>query len=417
MPIIVIGASHRALPLDSLSSLTLDDGRQRRLSTALATSGHLTGHLILVTCNRVEIYLSAPSFDPAFEDALWRWADVLGHDRSWLAERIYFHRDEPAHVHAFSVATGLDSLALGEPQIRGQFRAAYRRAADQGHLNAGLHRFCQDVLHASRTIRAEADLALVAPSLIETALDKAADHLGDLRHARIALLGSGSMASLAAASTGRRALCGGTIYARNQDNARALAAPLGPHWRATGDLDDALDGANLILSAVSSDRPIVTTDLLRRRPGKLARLFLDFGMPPTIEHDVTSRPGTYRLGLADMTRDLDARQSDALAWARELVARHGTKHRERARADALAPTLCAMREHAAAAIAEEVARALRRGSHVTQDDLRDSLQRLSGRLLHPPTLATMEAFSRSPEPHVLARTLHRIYADQLPATR
>lgn len=417
MSIIVIGASHRALPLDSLANLTLDDASQCRLSAALGVSEHVTGHLVLITCNRVEVYLSAPSFDAAFGETLWRWADVLGHDRSWLAERVYFHRDEPARVHALSVATGLDSLALGEPQIRGQFRAAYRRAAAHGHIDAPLHRFCQDVLRGSRTIRAQTNLAHVAPSLIETGLDKAGDYLGDLRHAHVALLGSGNLAALAAASMERRALGGGAVYARNRARALALTAKLGSRWHATTDLDDALDGADLVLSAVSCGRPIVTTDVLRRRPGRPARIFLDFGMPPTVEHSVTSRPGTHRLGLADMAGDLDARQSEAIARARELVALHGAEHRVRSRADTLAPTLCAMRAHAAAAIDEEVARVAKRGPHVTHEELRDALHRLSGKLLHPPILATKEAISHSQDPHVLATALHQIYAGQIPATR
>lgn len=411
MAVFVVGASHRNADPATLATLALTSDAKATLSEQLTASEHITGHVILSTCNRVELYLSAPAFHPAHDDAVRAWARTLNLYPGWINSTLYAFHDERAVAHAFTVATGLDSLAPGEPQIHSQFRQAYRRALRESHTDPALHILCNATLRVSRSVRHATSMSTVAPSLVLLGLDQAHQILGT-RPQHTAILGAGNMAALVAHTlTQRQAGPGtGTVYARDPKAGRTLAARLGTSWTVTTDVRAALKGADLVISAAGGTKPLVTATTLDTIGHPPRQIYLDLGMPPNVDAGIDAHPFTRRIGLDDLAQAPNAAHKYALDRAHDLVRDHVTEHQLHAQQNAVVPAITAMRANAAAAITDELDRARAATGPLTVTDLEDALQRLTKRLLHAPTLATREALSHCNNPQDLADALNRLYA-------
>ena len=189
MSLLVIGLSHHTAPLAVLEALAEHPDRSGAIATAALSSATATEVVVLSTCNRLEVYAEVPAFHPAVaaigealalaagvssEPLSDEVSDDLPHRAEVLADHLYVRHDEGAVAHAFTVACGLDSMAVGEAQVLGQMRDALAAAQLNGQVGESLNSLFQQALRVGKRAHAETDIDQHSVSLVHIALEQAA---------------------------------------------------------------------------------------------------------------------------------------------------------------------------------------------------------------------------------------------------
>ena len=369
--------------------------RADELPAALTALGQVVDEgLILSTCNRTEIY-AVLAGDQSVADIRQFLVESRGIAAGTLDCVAYVHRDAAAVRHCFTVASGLDSMVLGEPQILGQLRAALAAAQADRVAQGGLGRLATDALRIGKRVRTETGLARNRLSIPHAAVALAASELpgrGGLAGRRALVIGAGKMATLTAKLLRRDGVAELLIANRTADRAAALAAAVGGRAVTLDMLPAALAGVDLAIGTAEVPAYVLTAgDLARMRPAPAAPLLLlDLAVPRSLDPGLAALPGV-RL------HDVDALEP-AMAEARTRAAadiRAATTLIDAAVAEFMgwwqtrpvSPAIAALRRRSEQIRAAELERALRKLGHLSDRD-REVVKALSvgivNKLLHSP---------------------------------
>ncbi len=418
MSLLVVGLSHRSSPIALLERAALDAEGSRRLAglavAPVGGPGHGAGppgdpsaseSLVLATCNRVELYAEAPAFHPAVHHLTAVIAQVTGIGVDELADHLYFHHGDRAVHHLFTVASGLDSMALGEAQVLGQVRAALRRGQDDGTVGRSLQHLVQQGLRVGKRVQSETGLGRAGASLVESGLAGADALLGGTAAGRSALVvGAGSMSALAAATLRRHGTTRVTVANRSASRGRRLAEQVGGAWVALDDvgaLTAALAGADVVVTCTGATGVVLPTGVVAAarelRGGAAAgdQLLVDLALPHDVDPAAGDLPGVHLVTLAALREreELARGVEDDVAHARAIVAEEVQAHRAAERAAVVAPTVAALRAQAADVVEGELARLRHRSAaqgHAldprTAAELELTVHRVVEKLLHTPSV-------------------------------
>jgi len=420
--LLVVGLSHRTAPIALLERAALDADGARELARELC-GGAVEEAAVLATCNRVEVYAEVSAFHTGVQDLSGALARRMGMPLSDLGDSLVFAFGDRAVEHLFSVASGLQSMALGESQVLGQVRAALRRGQEDGTVGRVLDPLVQRALRVGKRVHSETGLDRAGRSLVEAALEGAEDVVGPLEQARALVIGAGSMSALAATTLHR--LGAGSIAVANRTPARAerLAGAVGGTWlglEEPGALRAALADADVVVSCTGAVGAVVDAELLSAargdraatRPGPLGaapQLVVDLALPHDVDPAAGELPGVELVGLDALRRRLapapeggDAAAAGhaapsglagvavSLRAARAVVAGEVSGYLSEQRAASVAPTVAALRSLAREVVEGEVARL--RGRLGPDADPRVvaeaelAVHRVTEKLLHTPTV-------------------------------
>src|SRR5688572_28037565 len=227
MAIVVCGLSHKTVPLPVLEQVAFTPAELGKSLSRLLDHDPIHEGVILSTCNRTEIYATVHRFHPAIEAVRNFISDTSGVSQDAISSGLYTYWDEDAARHLFNVASGTDSMVVGEPQILGQVREAFRVAADEGTARRMLHQLFQRALSVGKRARTETAIARHVVSLPQAGARVASDLAGGLEGKRVVVVGAGRMSELAA----RAALDNGAtdivVANRSVDKAERLGTELG----------------------------------------------------------------------------------------------------------------------------------------------------------------------------------------------
>src|SRR5256714_7898839 len=253
MSLLVVGLSHRSAPVEVLERVAVSCSDAGKVLHQLLEREHVAEALLLSTCNRVEVYAVVT----AFHDGLADISDVLAHQSAMtlddLSEHLYVHYAAAGVEHLFSVAAGLDSMVVGEPQILGQLRTAYAGAEQAGTVGGTLHEVVQQALRVGKRVHTETGIGAAGASVVSEALAAAAAALAGpdrpgLAGRRVLVLGAGSLGGLTTAQLRRAGVAEIVLANRTPGSAQRLAVLCeaeGTPARVVG-----LDGLTAALPAV-----------------------------------------------------------------------------------------------------------------------------------------------------------------------
>jgi|SRR5437867_6274950 len=389
MALIVVGVSHNGATLSVRERIAYRPAELAPTLQRLRDRADLREGVLLSTCNRTEFYVVEGEADAAA--AVWRaLSERLGDEASSYG---YTRRDRDAVSHLFRVASGLDSMVLGEAQIHGQVRDAW--TACRAHSGTVLNRLFQSSLQVAGRVRSETTVGRGAASVSSAALQLARQIFGSLSGRRAMVLGAGEMAELALECLVNEGVRAAIVANRTYERARELAARHGAvamHydecWAALGDVD-------VLLCSTAAPRPVVTLE--RVRPGVDRRrdaplCILDIALPRDVEPAVGRLDNVFLYDLDDLravvTANVDRRRAD-LPPAEELIAGEVERFWEWLAALAAVPVLTQFRGEMERVRDREVTEALRRLSHLAPDDraIVEQLSRsLMNKFLHGPTV-------------------------------
>ena len=424
MSLLVIGLSHRTAPLSILEALSEDERRDETLADTLVRSATVDEVVVLSTCNRLEVYAEVPAFHPAVAaigDALAAAASVgTGAERNAelvdecprepeaalaaradeLADHLYVRYDDGAVAHAFTVACGLDSMAVGESQVLGQMRAALAQGQESGRVGASLNELFQQALRVGKRAHSETDIDGHSVSLVQVGLEVAGEHLGPLGSRLAAVVGAGAMSGLAAATLSRADVDSLAVVNRTFERAERLAESTGGTARPWQDLPDVLAESDLVLTCTGAAGHVITAADLRasvERRGGRPQVFIDLALPRDIEPESDWSepiPGVTVIGLDELGQRLAGRaEGREVAQVRDIVTGEVASYLTKRVAQSVAPTVAALRARAAEVVETEMARLDHRAPDLddaTRAEVELAVHRIVEKLLHTPTRRVKE---------------------------
>lgn len=401
-PLILVGLSHRTAPVAVRERFSMDEDACRRVLGKLHGFG-VRESVILSTCNRTEIY--AVGGDQQDADSVGRVAvDALAQDRGAVADDIapHIYRLEglDAVRHLFRVASSLDSLVIGEPQILGQAKESYRIATESGTVGALLARFFEKAFKVAKEVRTTTGVGTGQVSVGSIAVDLARQVFGDLSKSTVLLLGAGKMAeavgkTLAAAGAQRVVVANRTV-----EKAMRVAETYGWAGAPLADLPDLMVEADVVIASLASpgyvvDRALLKVVLARRR--HRAVFLVDIAVPRVIDPEAGKLEGAYLYNIDDFNQivvEHVGRRSGDVRKADEIVAREVEVVSRYLRALEVQPLIAALGQRAQELRERELARALKElpdASPEVRKVLEALATSLSGKLLHDPICALREA--------------------------
>ena len=400
MSVIVLGLSHRSAPLTVLERASLDAGAQQGLLETLVASENVREPVVLSTCNRVEVYADAATFHGAVTEIGDALASATGVPLNDLREHLYVHFDDRAVAHMFSVAAGLDSLAVGESQILGQLRDSLRDGQESGRVGPVMSRLVQQALRVGKRVHSETGIDQVSRSLVERGLELSENMLGDLTRLRAVVVGAGAMSSLATHTLVRHGLQDVTVVNRTFEAAERLAAAAGVKARPVDELADALSEADLVFSCTGAVGHVIDATLAARaNPEGRMQVYVDLALPRDIAEEVAAVRGVALLSLTDLGPQIEgeAGAEAEIKAVQDLVTSEVADFIVARRAERVAPTVAALRANAANIVASELSLLESKVpdmDEATRAQVQRCVHRVVEKILHTPTVRVKELASQ-----------------------
>jgi len=305
MEIVLVGLNHRTAPVEVRERVSFTADQARRASEELRSKGILEETLVLSTCNRSEVYGVPPETSRECAPGLSTFLSEFHSVRmDVLGTSLYHHYDGEAVRHLFRVAAGLDSMMLGEAEILGQVREAYRVAHEQGATGPVLNRLFQSALEVGKRVRAETELG-ARPMSVASAGVKLAERIFGKLHDRSALvLGSGTISEQVIAQLRDRGIARLFVMNRSKERADGLAKQYRGEVLPWGEWEKALPVPDVIVTSVSAEEPVLRREAVERamdRRSNRAMFLMDLGLPRNVDGTVGKLYNVYVYNIDDLT--------------------------------------------------------------------------------------------------------------------
>jgi glutamyl-tRNA reductase len=305
MEIVLVGLNHRTAPVEVREKVSFNAEQACRAADELRSRGILEETLVLSTCNRSEVYGVPPESSHECAPGLSSFLSEFHAVRpEALSGSLYHHYDQEAVRHLFRVSAGLDSMLLGEAEILGQVREAYRFAHEHGATGPVLNRMFQGALEVGKRVRTETDLGTRPMSVASAGVKLAERIFGKLEERSALVLGAGAISEQVVGQLRGRGITKLFLMNRSRDRAEELAREYGGKAVGWGEWGTALRAPDVVVSSVAAEEPILGLEIVQRamEARKNRALFLmDLGMPRNIDARVAKLYNVYVYNLDDLS--------------------------------------------------------------------------------------------------------------------
>ena len=301
--VLALGLNHVSAPVSVRERVSLPEDLVRPALTALrqAFGGAVKEAAILSTCNRTELYCAA---EPHVAERLPSWlAEFNQIEAGALEPHMYLHGRDEAVRHAFRVASGLDSMVLGEPQILGQMKDAVRAAEQAGALGTLLHQLFQRTFSVAKEVRSTTAIGAQSVSMAAAAVRLAERVFGDLAQCKVLFIGAGEMIELCATHFAARQPVSIVVANRTLERAENLANRFSAGTMRLADLPDRLAQFDVVVSCTASTLPLLGLGMVERATRQRKRkpmVMVDLAVPRDIEPEVAQLDDIYLYSVDDL---------------------------------------------------------------------------------------------------------------------
>jgi glutamyl-tRNA reductase len=401
MSLLAIGLSHRTAPVSFLERTALDADRLTRLlgdGVAAEEAGEI---VVLATCSRLELYAEVDKFHAGVDELAAQLAQHTGLSLDELTPHLYVHYEDRAVHHLFSVASGLDSMVVGESQILRQIKDALALSQKQGTAGRNLNDLVQQALRVGKRAHTETNIDRAGQSLVTLGLAQVEEILGQVSSRAALVVGAGSMSSLAAMTLRRAGVGELAVVNRTFGRAQHLAAAAGGRAYPSERLSEAIAEADLVISCTGATgfsiaADVVAEALTGRAPDR-PLVLLDLAMPRDVDPAVRELPGVTVVDLVRLSEvSAAANAAVDVEAARAIVAEEVAAFRAAQHALRMAPTIVALRSMAARVAEAELDRLSGRLPDLAardREEIAQAVRRVVDKLLHAPTVRIKELAS------------------------
>jgi len=411
MHYLTISFTHKNTELKIREKLSFaDDEKRRDFSERLQQIHCINENIILSTCNRVEMIASVSCCDDSISCILDELSNFSGFSREELESRADIYEDNGAIHHLFSVASSLDSVVIGETQIVGQLKDAFKFSTQNGHCSQKLSRAMHHTFRCAALVRASTDISKNPISVSSVAVSKAKEVFGTLENETAVLVGAGEMSTLA----GKHLVTNGVnviIVNRNLQGAQELAGVLGEKATALpyDQLRELLNKHKLLFSATGAPHTIITNDMVETRD--FDRYWFDIAVPRDIDECDVDGVNIYAVDdLEDVVaRNLSSREEQAKI-AFSIVGRSTMEFFKWLQTLSIDPIIKELRNKAKECSQKEITRSVKKGYIPAEyeETVEKILHCAFNAFLHTPTKKLKE-LAEKPEADTLVQSIQEIF--------
>ena len=385
------GLNHTTAPLEVREKVAFGEDALSAALSELTGDSAIDEAAILSTCNRTEIYCNLNAADPT-RPIDW-FSGFHGCRDNELRNYLYTHPGASAVKHVLRVASGLDSMVLGEPQVLGQLKQAYQTAIAAGSIGKLLNRLFQHSFKVAKDVRSNTMIGNHPVSVAYAAVRLARQIFGDLSRQTVLLIGAGETIELAAKHLHENGLRKMIVANRTLDRAQHLAQQYSAYTMALEKLPQHLDEADIIISSTASPAPLLrremmTTALLKRKHRPV--FFLVIAVPRDVEATVGELEDVYLYTVDDLQGIIDDNiktRREAVRQAEQIIDTEVTHFMDWINSQDAVATIRALRKQAQQARAEVLEAALQklRLGAKPEELLHEITRTLTNKLIHPPS--------------------------------
>jgi glutamyl-tRNA reductase len=417
MNLVLLGINHRTAPVEVREKMNIPEAHLLEAVSDLSHRQGIREGMILSTCNRVEVTAAADDEVDA-ETIIHRFlADHHHCDLSQFSHFFYRLRQQDVVKHLFRVASSLDSMILGEPQILGQLKQAYAMAKGAGAMNGTLSDVVNQALSVAKRVRRETALGSAAVSVSYAAVELAKKIFGGLQDKTIFIIGAGKMSELAAKHLLRSGA--NRILVSNRTHERALELAAAFHGTAVpfDRLFERLSEADIVISSTGSSGTIIrkadVEQLLSARKNQPI-FFVDIAVPRDVDPSINELDNVFLYDIDDLGHVVEAnkkqREREAV-WAEEIIQVEVQKTMKRLASRDLVPTIVALEDRLNRIRESELVRFQGRLAGLTPEQ-RQTVEALTlgmmNKILHGP-ITELKSGAGEPENAALVRLIHKIF--------
>ncbi|MBW7983356.1 glutamyl-tRNA reductase [Enterobacillus tribolii] len=401
MSLLALGINHKTAPVALRERVTFSPETLNLAIESLLQQPLVQAGVVLSTCNRTELYLSVEQREDLREQLIHWLCDYHQLSAEEVRKSLYWHQDNEAVSHLMRVASGLDSLVLGEPQILGQVKKAFSESQHGQSLSPELERLFQKSFSVAKRVRTETDIGASAVSVAFAACTLARQIFESLSQVNVLLVGAGETIELVARHLREHRVRHMMIANRTRERAQTLAAEVGAEVITLPEIEERLADADIIISSTASPLPIIGKGMVERAL-KARRnqpmLFVDIAVPRDIEPEVGKLSNAYLYSVDDLHSIIQsnlAQRQAAAVQAEHIVEQESANFMAWLRAQGAVETIRDYRAQADQVRSEMEARALaaiKQGADV-ESVIHELAHRLTNRLIHAPTKSLQQAAS------------------------
>jgi len=388
MSVALFGLSYKTAPLDLREAVSFDAEALARSLPGLTCEPSVREAVVLSTCHRTEIYTELTDMVAAKEHAMSWLADQRGISRRAFGQHVYHRFDRDAVEHLFRVAAGLDSMVLGEDQVLGQVREAFKIANRSGTVRTRLDTTFRRAIRVGKRARTETNINRHAASIGSVAADLARQALGSLQGRSILVIGAGEMAELAARHLLRHGASELVVANRSRRRGAKLAEQLGVSAVPLADVPRLLAKADIAITSTGAHQHLVTPDMLAGRQEPL--VIIDLGLPRDVDPSVADLPNVRLYNVDQLDEVIAGRQhgqEDDVPRVEAIVAEELAGWDRWHASLGVVPTIAALTGWADEVRDRETARTLARLGQLSDRDRQEVAalaQAVARKLLHGP---------------------------------
>lgn len=418
MEIAVVGLSHKTAPVEIREKVAFAPDLLHEVARTVRGLQGVSEGVILSTCNRVEVYAATRKREDGIESLIRFMADHHKIRYEDLRPHIYVYAGADAVRHVFRVASSLDSMVVGEPQILGQVKDAYDKAVQGSATGLVLNRFMHKAFSTAKRVRTETRIAQSAVSISFAAVELARKIFGELNGRTVMVVGAGEMCELAATHLVENGISGVVVTNRTFERAKALAEKFNGRAVPFESMSDALCEVDIVISSTGAPHTVLGVEAVKRamRERRQKPMFLiDIAVPRDIEPAVNDLPNVFLYDVDDLTGivEVNKRERNKEAEKAEgIVAEEVESFLTWAKTLDIRPTVRQLREHFEEVRRTEIEKTLKVFGDSLTDKQKKSLEAMSqaivNKLLHQPTLY-LKQIAEDPEAEISVDAVRRIF--------
>lgn len=412
MHYLTISFTHKNTDIKIREKLSFsNEEKKTKFICALQRYDSINETIILSTCNRVEIICSISDVQKSIDFIFLMLAELSTISKEELESRADIYEDNGAIHHLFAVASSLDSLVIGETQIMGQLKDAFRFSTDSGFCGQKLSRVMHHAFKCSSSVRSKTDISKNPVSVSSVAVVKAKEMLGTLEDETVVVVGAGEMSRLAV----QHALTSGAkvvVVNRSLENAQKLVDELGSCVSIApySELKYYINSHRVIFSATGSPNPVITEDMLDS-DNTQHKYFFDIAVPRDIELDDTENINVYAVDDLQeiVTKNLALREQQAKV-AYSIVGNSTIEFFKWLQTLSIDPIIKELRDKAKECSQKELERAFKKGNipDVYKKEVEKILHYAFNSFLHHPT-KTLKEIAERPEADTIVQSVQEIF--------
>ncbi|MEY4743910.1 MAG: hypothetical protein RIR34_1249 [Actinomycetota bacterium] len=389
---VLLGANYNDVPLEQLESLERHTNNIRQQLLGADTSSEaISGGIVIGTCNRFEVYLDTDHFHQAVEQTIRVVSETAGLDADYVSKVLKVSYGSSVAQHLYSVASGLESMIVGEAEITGQVKRALKDAQEDGQATAGLNALFQTAANVAKQVSNKTGLGAAGRSIISAAIDIHEAERDSVKGKQVLIMGTGAYARVIVAAL-QRAGCHNILVYSSSGRAEMFSENHDTCALEPEELETALAKVNLVITASGANGHSIDFKMAkqavanREAEGNGPLNIIDVALSASVAPPVYDLAGVNVLDLDAIRVKAPQEHSESILQAQDIVAQAVEEFETEQATRKIDPVISALRAHVAVWVDEEVERVRKRSGNEAAAEVAHSLHRVTKALLHTPTV-------------------------------